>query len=623
MPTEREIEGRIDVHPRGFGFVTPSPEHREAVPSAFVTPPDLNRFLAGDRVRARAVQGEDGRWTATSLTLLERWRTRVFGEVVVRRGRFLRIDREIANTDWPLQGEALPAGTPVVAIVGEGALTFEREVSAADAPLVRILVRHGVDPEVSPEVLALAEELKARPHALGGRRDLRSLPTVTVDAPVTRDIDDAISVLPAGPDGAIRLFVSIADVSAFVEEDSPIDLAARARGTSVYLAGKVVPMLPESLSAGHLSLLEGVDRLCLTAELRIDPEGRVTAADVYESVIRSFARLNYTEFAAYLEKGEISPPMERVRDSLPWFRAADARLAVARNARGGLRFHREEAHFTFDDAGAVTGIEASHDTPAHGMIERFMVAANEAIAEFLVARGVPSLFRVHDLPDPERIAELSLFSLYSGYAAGFGRELTPIALAAFDRQIAGTPAEPALRSVLRRALGPSRYQPTPAPHFGLAARHYLHFTSPIRRYSDLSVHRTVKRYLRGERDFAPSFTPLGQLAGHLNEKARHADRAERDRHRMLEATLLASRIGETFRARVTRVKPFGLLVQLDGMQVEGVVPTDALGKGPARANASETELTVGERSWSIGLPLEVRVESADAAAGRIEFTLAR
>jgi ribonuclease R len=596
--------------------------------SAFIPPPELSSLLADDVVSATVSQGADGRWAASGLSLLQRTRDRVYGEVVLRKGApHLRIDKEVANTDWPLEaaGGEVQSGDAVVASVAEGKVVLLYKLEpGADRSIERVIARHGLRRDFAPEVHEAARAARAQPHALGARRDLRSLPTITVDAPSTRDIDDAISVLPAGADGALRLLVSIADVAEFVTEGSLLDQAARERATSVYLAGHVLPMLPEELSAHWLSLVPREERLCLTVELRIDSEGRVTAADVYESLIRSWARLNYDEVADFLDRGVISGAMEPVREVMPWFRAAAARLAVARSGRGGIEMSREEARFTFDlETGQVSGIENVRPTPAHKMIERFMVAANEAIAEWLLTRGLPGLYRVQDEPDPLRVADLAAFAHHSGFAAGFGGRLTPLALGAFDRQISGCSAEPALRSVLRRSLGPARYTVVPSGHFGLAARWYLHFTSPIRRYADLAVHRILKQYLRGRRDFPHQDPAVEQLATHINARARAASRAEQDRHRVLEARLMATHVGKTYLGRITRVKPFGLIVQLDDMLVEGVLPVDALPGGPFQPDARETSLVGPGSTFSIGMPLQVKVASTDELLGRIEFSLSR
>lgn len=623
----RSVTGRVDIHPRGFGFLVVPPPASGEVLSAFIPPPELSSLLAGDVVSATVSQGADGRWAASGLVLVQRTREQVFGEVVTRKGtQYLRIDKEVANTDWPLEpgSVAVQHGDAVVARVAEGKVVPVYKLEpGADRSIERVIARHGLRRDFAPEVVEAARAARSVPHGLGARRDLREVPTVTVDAPSTRDIDDAISVLPAGVDGALRLLVSIADVAEFVTEGSVLDAAARERATSVYLAGHVLPMLPEELSAHWLSLVPREERRCLTVELRIDAEGRVTAADVYESLIRSWARLNYDEVADFLDKGVVSPAMEPVKEAMPWFRAAAARLAVARAGRGGIEMAREEARFTFDTGtGQVSGIENVPPTSAHKLIERFMVAANEAIGEWMLARGLPGLYRIQDEPDPQRVADLSAFAQHSGFAAGFGGRLTPLALAAFDKQITGCTAEPALRSVLRRSLGLARYTVVPSGHFGLAAKWYLHFTSPIRRYADLVVHRTLKQYLHGRRDFMHQDPAVEQLAVHINERARAASRAEQDRHRVLEARLMASHVGKVYLGRITRVKPFGLIVQLDDMLVEGVVPVDALPGGRFQPDARETSLIGSEKTFSIGMPLQVKVSSTDELLGRIEFTLA-
>jgi ribonuclease R len=629
----RTVTGRVDVHPRGFGFLMVAPAGSEEPLSAFIAPPDLAPFLAGDVASATVRAGSDGRFQATGLSLVERTRTRVFGEVTLRKGALhLKVDREVGNTDWPLDAGATPLqpGDAVVAQVADGKLVLQRKLEPGeDRSLARVVARHLLSEGFPPEALAEAEAVRAplltRTRDGGsGRRDLRHLATLTIDAASTRDIDDALAVLPAGPDGAIRVFVSIADASEAVPEGGALDAAARERATSVYLAGHVLPMLPPVLSHDALSLVQGEDRLALTAELRVDPEGRVTAADVYESVIHSRARLTYLEVAAFLERGEATAAVAPVREALVWLRAAASRLSVARARRGGVEISQDEARFTFDEeTGELSGFEVVQPTPAHALVERFMVAANEAIACWLEARGVPALYRVHPQPEAEAVKELAEFALHSGFAAAFGKALTPLALAAFDRQIRGATAEPALRSVLRRSLGPSRYTVEPGEHFGLAAPRYLHFTSPIRRYADLMVHRTLKAYLRGRRDWAADDAAVEALGGHVTARARAAKHAERDRHRVLQARFMASRVGERFTGRVTRVRAFGLLVHLDGTPVEALLPTDALPPGgPWKPDPRETRLEGPEgRVYTLGMPLAVKVAAADPEAGRVELAL--
>ena len=625
MTTPRTLAGTVSINPRGFGFVNDvSPEAL----TAFVAPPLLNAYLADDRVEATVAQGADGRWSASALTLIERTRKELVGEVVSHRGELhLRVDREVANTDWPLDAGDLPVavGDHVVARVeGRRARGLRKLETADERALAQVIARHGIPTDYGAEALAEADGARGVPHAVTGfRRDLRDVPTITIDAASTRDIDDAVAVLPAGGDGALRLLVSIADVGAFVPEDGALDRSARERATSVYLAGRVVPMFPETLSADWLSLLPGADRCCLTAELRIDAEGHVTAVDLYESVIRSWARATYDEVADYLDRGVVSDNLGAVRAMLPWLRTVSARLALARSRRGGVEMSREETRIVFDSArGVATGIEAARPTSAHTLIERAMVAANEAVGRWLVERGLPGVFRVHDEPDATRARDLAEFARNFGFEAGFGPRITPLSLAAFDRQISGAPVEPAIRSVLLRTLGPARYTVHPSAHFGLAAPIYLHFTSPIRRYADLAVHRIVKRYLHGDRSFRYDDPGVESLSVHINHRARAAARAENDRRRMITAAYMTQHLGEVFDAHVTRVRPFGLVAQLDTTLVEGTVAFDKLPGGPYEVDAGEAHARSATHTWAIGAALRVKVVAADAALGRVDLALA-
>ncbi|MDP3278972.1 MAG: VacB/RNase II family 3'-5' exoribonuclease [Deltaproteobacteria bacterium] len=623
----REVVGRVLINPRGFGFLEVESDGEESL-RAFIAPPDLNAYLLDDVIAATLEQSKDGRWSAHNLQLYERPRTELVGEVVQRRGVFsLRVDREVSNTDWPLdsRGQSLVVGETIVARIHDRTAVLLRQLEADDEPsLARVIARHRIATEWSPQALAQARTLCQKPHTLGHRRDLRDVPTVTIDAPSTRDIDDAISVIAADRSGALRLLVSIADPSDFIAQDSPLDREAEQRATSTYLAGRTLPMLPDELSSGHLSLLPGLDRCALTAELRIDAEGHVIAVDVYESLICSHARLNYTESAAFLDHNEVSEAMEPVRAAMPWFRAAGARLGAARARRGGVRIAQDEAKITVDPAtGQASAIEAHRPNSAHLLIERFMVAANEAIAQWLTDRGVPALLRVHDVPRADVVGDLAEIAENFGYAAGFGNVLTPRSLAAFDAQIEGSPMEPAIRSVLLRSLGPARYQVTPSQHFGLGAPLYLHFTSPLRRYADFIVHRSIRAFLQGERRWTYNDPELESLAQHINARARNAANAERDRRKMLNAQYMSDRIGQQFSARITRLRSFAMVAQLDASFIEGSINVESMSGGPYTLDDRETHLRGETRTFTIGQAVTIEVLSADTALGRVEFALVK
>lgn len=489
-----------------------------------------------------------------------------------------------------------------------------------DVPLERLIARYDLVEEFDDECLEQVDLISRRPHELGSRRDLREIPTITIDAPSTTDLDDAVSILPADSEGAIRLLVSIADPTEFIEEGSALDLEARARGTSTYLTDRVLPMLPHELSSGHLSLLPGEERCCLTVEMRIDIEGEITSVDLYESLIKTRTRVSYTELDSWLRKGECSDNLLALQEVLPWMRTAAARLSVARSRRGGVKLVGEEtASLTLDSHGKVSGTVPTSTNEAHLMVERFMVAANEAVGGWLAERGFPGIFRVHPEPNEEKVDSLSVSAEQFGFMLGFRGRLTPIALAAFDRQISGVPSEPAIRSVLRGILERAKYTPVPGLHLGLGATLYLHFTSPLRRYADLAVHRFVRAYLRGERSHDPSDPEFEKLCSHLNYRSAMAGKAESFRRRMLLAEFMQDRVGEEFDAHVTRVLPFGLVAQLDHSLVEGLIPLESLPDGPWTATAT---LAQGKnRKILLGEALRVRLENAVPELGQLEYSL--
>lgn len=611
------VIGTISLHPRGFGFVNFRGPEGNA--SAFVAPPELNAFLLDDTVEAKVSQAADGRYSTSEIRLMRRPRRHLFGEILQRRGRlFLHTDREVSNTDWPLCGTAQPGEFWLCEISGSEAVPVRQVVE--EVSLEQLIARFGLLEQFSPRALEQAEAISALTPELGARRDLRHLPTVTIDAPSTQDLDDAISVIPAGRDGVLHLLVSIADPCESIEPGSPLDLEARERGTSTYLAGRVLPMLPHQLSSGALSLHPGRERHCLTVEMRIDAEGEVVAVDLYESLVRSTVRLNYEEMADWLDAATMTESLNEVAEILPWLRTAAARLGVFRHRRGGLNFSgAESAEVTLDEQGAITGTSPSRYTGAHLMIERFMVCANEAVARWLVERGLPGGFRVHPLPEEDSVQALSECAYHFGYEAGFGRTLSPGALAAFDAQIAGAPAEPAIRSVLRGILGRAQYTVQPGPHLGLAAPVYLHFTSPLRRYADLSVHRQIKDYLQGDRHFEVDDPEIAALCLHLNERAAASAKAESLRRRMLLAAFMGECIGEEYDAHITRVLPIGLVAQLDASLVEGLLPLESLPGG--RWTLHHVGVECDGRRLTLGMPVRVKVVATDPDAGRIEYAL--
>jgi ribonuclease R len=623
---------------RGFGFVDLdeplTTAAGAAVGSCFVPPPMTGPLLDGDLVRAVFVVEDDGRATATGVERLERTRTELFG--VVEDGLALRVDPHVGSGRWALEGrvEDLPVGTAVLAaITGERTADPSDEwddPTDADALLERVRVRHRLPATHPDEVLEHRDEPS---RSRVNRRDVRTLTTLTIDSPSSRDLDDALSVYPADPDGGIRVCVHIADVAAHVRPGTAVDTEARRAATSVYLPGWTRPMLPHHLSDDLLSLVPGADRDALTVEMRIAADGEITAADVYASRIRSDVRLSYETAAdvlAGLPADDVPAP---VVETLRWLRTAGARLGVQRLRRGGVEARRVEPELSVEVVeGVAEQVVATPSGPANLLIERLMVAANESVAGWLVDRGLPGVFRVHPQPGPDAAAALEAFCAAAGYHPGFGRTLTPLGLSALSSQLdaAADDTAAAVWDVLLGFLGRASYTPDAGQHFGLASPGYVHFTSPLRRYADLTVHRVVHAFLAGEREPSayPSHGQLAELCAHLDASTRTAAMAERQMRKALWLVALARQVaddpGTRFPGRVTGVGAKGLFVTLDGSHVSGMVTARSLpGRGWRESSDGLSLVDGAGHRHGYGDAVLVQVDSADVESGQLELRLVR
>ena len=630
MPT-----GVFRPHVRGFGFVdldepVTAPDGT-AVTSCFVPPPLTKGLLADDRVDVTYAVDPDGRGTASAVSLKQRVRTEVFG--VVEDGLVLRLDPHLGSGRWTLAGrvEDLPTGVAVLAdITGPSTADPSDEwddPTSADALLERVRVRHRLPLDYPDAVLAEVETFTAK-RGKTVRRDLRELVTITIDSPSSRDLDDALSVYPADADGGIRVCVHIADVAAHVRPGSALDEEARRAATSVYLPGWTRPMLPPKLSEDALSLVPDADRDALTVEMRVAADGSVTAADVYASRIRSNTRLSYETAAAVLAgatPGDVAP---EVLDALRWLRTAGARLGVQRLRRGGVEARRVEPDLTVEVVeGEAAQVAAKPSNPANLLIERLMVAANESVASWLVARGLPGVFRVHPAPGPEAAPALEAFCAASGYHPGFGADLTPLDLAALSAQLdaAADDTASAVWDVLLGFLGRASYTPQAGRHFGLASDGYLHFTSPIRRYADLLVHRVVHAFLAGGREASdfPTTEDLAEACAHINTAARTASQAENQMRKSLWLAELASADADVaYPARVTGVGAKGVFVTLDRSRVSGMVNVRELsGRGWAMTADGLALADAAGHRLGYGDVVTVRITSADVESGQLELAL--
>ena len=473
-----------------------------------------------------------------------------------------------------------------------------------------VLERSGAPRVFPPEALAEAES--ARPAAPEGREDLRDLPFVTIDDEDARDFDDAVWAEPARE--GWRVIVAIADVAHYVRPGSALDREARRRGNSIYLPDGVTPMLPAALSNELCSLRPGAERPCLAAHLCIGPDGALLRRRFARAAMRSAARLTYRETQ---ERGPGDPALAALF-------GAYAALRRAREARRALDFDLPERRVLFDAAGAPRAIEPRPRYDSHRLIEEFMIAANVAAAETLAERGASLLYRVHDRPPPDKAESLRSLLASLGWPPPPREPLTAERIDAIVRRARGRPEEDAVAAALLRAQSRAEYSPRNIGHFGLGLRRYAHFTSPIRRYADLVVHRALIAALGLGAGGAPAGAApaLAELGAALSDAERRAAHAERDALDRFAAQLLAGRIGETFDARIVGVARFGAFAALAGTGAEGLIPARAFGER-MRFDAARARL-VDRRSGAeigVGAPLRARLAEADPIAGTLRLDL--
>jgi ribonuclease R len=443
---------------------------------------------------------------------------------------------------------------------------------------------------------------------------------VTIDGETARDFDDAVSVAEL-PGGGFRLFVHVADVSFYVRPGDTIDKEAQARATSVYFPDRVYPMVPERLADDLCSLRPGEDRLVQSVVIDFDRKGEVVATRFADGVIRSAARLTYTQVADLLEgRPERAPLSREVATMLRHAEALRDRLESRRRARGSIDFDLPAPTILLDVEGAMTGITIEPRNRAHRMIEEFMLAANEAVATWLSAHEIPCLFRIHDDPDPLKIEGLSAFAKSLGLGLKSHRSgVRPGDIQRLLEDAEGLPAYPVVAQISLRSMKQARYSPEDSGHFGLAAPHYLHFTSPIRRYPDLVVHRALRAARLKKKTGVKG--DLEALAESCSKLEREAEAAERELLDWKKVKFLKPREGEVFAGVVTGVARFGVFVQLDGGIAEGLVRIERLGREWFDFDPVRHELRGAStgRVVRLGDPLRVRVERVDVVLRRVDL----
>lgn len=633
------VVGRLSVHRDGYGFVSPADGRRDDL---FIPARHIRPAMHGDLVVARLEHSiRSGRPEGRVIRVEQRAHRLVVGRYRLEHGVgfVLPVDPRIQDALLvPPGGEIEVRHDQMVLAEIEsypgrtrGAVGRIREVlgNATDPDVeIRIAaIQFNLPYEFPAVVLAEADMIdsQVRESDLAGREDLRALTFVTIDGETAKDFDDAVAIQRLAE--GYRLTVAIADVAHYVASGSVIDKEALARGTSVYFPGSCLPMLPEALSNGICSLNPLVDRLVMAAELDFDAGGRRIGLRFFEGVIHSRARLTYTEVAAVLVESDpaVRKELQALVGDLEVMRElAELRIAL-RHQRGSLDFDLPEAQIQLDLQGRPENIVRAERNLAHRLIEEFMLAANEAVASWLVQQRKPMVFRVHEAPGAGKMAVFQEFIAHFNQGISIPTEgVTPKLLQGLLKRVAGQPEEYVINHVLLRSLPQAYYSTSNLGHFGLAADNYCHFTSPIRRYPDLTVHRILKGQLSGHgKDKADDAVSLDEIASRSSSAERRAMEAERDIVNLKKCQYIADKVGEKYHGMVTSVQAFGLFVELREIFVEGLVHVSSLEDDFYQYEEDRHRL-IGmnrRREFTIGTPLQVTVHKVDLDRREIDFRL--
>jgi len=634
------IPGVVLANAEGYGFLRPD----EGGDDLYLSPQQMRMVLHGDRVLASVV-GIDrrGRRQGAIAEVLQRRSPRLVGRVVVENGvtlvspddRRLHQDvmippgreqgaragqivvAEITDPPTPHRG---PLGT-IVSVLGERlqpSLLVEMAIASHDLP-------HEWPPQVLRDAAEVEPEVTAAERQ--GRTDLRKLPLVTIDGADARDFDDAVYAEPRRG-GGWRLVVAIADVSHYVKVGTALDREAYERSTSTYFPGFVVPMLPETLSNGICSLNPKVERLCMVCDMQITDDGEVVKSKFYDAVMRSHARLTYD--IVWQAVGLLDPEArDQVADVLPQLEHLHTlykAMAAQRKRRGAIDFETPEVKFRLDQRGEVESMGATERNDAHKLIEECMIAANVQAATFLTKKKIPALFRAHEPPPAEKYEDLQQFLREFKLRMPPVEDVTPGDFADILRMVHDRPERELIQSVLLRSQSLAAYQPENRGHFGLSLEAYAHFTSPIRRYPDLLVHRAIRYALTGGKPNDYTYTPaeMAAMAVHCSQRERRAEEAERDVDERFKTAWLSKHVGSEFDGVITGVTSFGLFVELEESRVSGLVHISQLANDYYHFDPIR-KLLKGERTgeqFRLGDHVRVQVLRASIEDRKIDFRLA-
>jgi ribonuclease R len=630
------VSGRVTGHPDGFGFLIPDEKGEDL----FLSPREMRQVLHGDRVMAR-VTGIDqrGRKEGAVVEVLERAHKTIAGRYVTadRMGFVVPADKRIAQDVVIPRGDEGSAGEGQI-VVAEittppthraGPVGRVIEVLGdhmAPGMEIEVAIRAHDIPHVWPDAVMQEAALftpEVPTDVARGRTDLRQTPLVTIDGEDARDFDDAVYCEPHGK--GWRLIVAIADVSHYVKPNTALDREAYARGNSVYFPQHVIPMLPEALSNGLCSINPHVDRLCMVCDMQVAEGGKISKYQFYDAVMRSHARLTYTQVAAMLvdrdemlrrEHGNVVPHLESLYDLFKT-------LHTARMHRGAVDFELPETRIVFDEQRKIKQILPLQRNDAHRLIEECMLAANVCAAEILKKHKVPAPYRIHQGPTHEKLTQLREFLVEIGLSLGGGDSPEAQHYSKLIKSVEKRPDSRLIQTVLLRSLSQAVYSPDNIGHFALGYPHYAHFTSPIRRYPDLLVHRAIKNILlQRPAEISPELAK--QHGEHCSLTERRADEATREVTRWLKAEFMMDRIGEEFDGYISGVTGFGIFVELVEVYVDGLVHVTALGNDYYHFDSAKHRL-MGERTrkiYRLGDKVRIRVVRVDLDETKIDFELA-
>ncbi|MCG7341744.1 ribonuclease R [Staphylococcus auricularis] len=638
--THQLVKGKLSQNKKGFAFLRPEEEDREDI---FIPPNKINRALDGDTVLVE-LQRYKGKIEGEVKQIEQHSVTQVVGTYSEARhfGFVIPDDKRI------MQDIFIPKGHHLGAVDGHKVLVqITKYADATDNPegqisailghknnpgvdILSIIYQHGIEIEFPDNVLEEAENVpdEIKPEEIKNRRDLRDELTITIDGADAKDLDDAISV-KALNNGHTQLTVSIADVSYYVTEGSALDQEAYERGTSVYLVDRVIPMIPHRLSNGICSLNPNVDRLTLSCRMELDQKGNVVKHEIFDSVINSNYRMTYDavnkiitdhDEATRQQYAELTPMLDLAQD-------LSNRLIDMRRRRGEIDFDISEAQVIVDEDGIPTDIQLRNRGEGERLIESFMLAANETVAEHFNRMEVPFIYRIHEQPKSDRLTQFFEFITNFGIVVrGTGENIHPSTLQKIRQEVEGKPEQMVISTMMLRSMQQARYEDTNLGHFGLSAEYYTHFTSPIRRYPDLTVHRLIRKYLIDNsmdgKEKHEWEEKLPEIAEHTSQRERRAIDAERDTDELKKAEYMVQHIGEEFEGVISSVANFGMFIELPNT-IEGMVSVANMTDDFYHFDERHMAM-IGEHSakmFKIGDTVKIKVTNVDVDERMIDFQI--